>query len=69
MRRGARRLSERRLCCWIGLLRMPRGCCAPHSPQALLAAGTKWHSANPPALIGAKGGSRWPVLCSAVGSL
>lgn len=35
----------------------------------LVMAGNKWHSANPPALIGAKGVSRWPVLCCTVGRL
>lgn len=52
-----------------GLLRMPQGC---YTPQ-FTGAGHGWEqmalSANPLALIGAKGVSRWPALCCTVGRL
>lgn len=52
-----------------GLLRMPQGCYTPQFTGAGHGGEQMALSANPLALIGAKGVSRWPVLCCTVGRL
>lgn len=52
-----------------GRLRMPQGCCTPQFTGVGRGCEQMALSANPLALIGAKGASRWPVLCCTVGRL